>query len=289
MKSIDGGATFLPQAYRPYFDNGGHSNSPRTVLIPEPSDKRARPPWAGTPPSPPRIHYGFLHPSNVVREGDYCYALCSATNWTGQTRLDSSGVHCCWNEGGFAMIRSQTMNDPRAFEVFTSQGWKLTDVNTWQGWHIEGVGGQEVKLWHREEYSPHLNQSTKGQLLGFRLVYHQSSRQWIAFGFSNQGPRTVCYTLSDSLAEPNWEKYGINIVQDGKQGEHVVLLPGHYPSLVDPDSQDLGFQFVGDSPYLYYVSPNKPGSEPVPPGLGQPPTNLHSRSIWRLPLKISWT
>jgi hypothetical protein len=115
----------------------------------------------------------------------------------------------------------------------------------------------------------------KGQLLGFRLVYHQNAQQWIALGYANQGSRTVCYTLSDSLASPNWEQHGISIVEDGQNGEHVELNMNNYPSIVDPTSGDYVFQFTGNHPFLYLIEPN-PGQR----------TNLHSRSVWRVPLQI---
>jgi hypothetical protein len=266
MYSFDGGQTFLPQPFHPYQDNGGYSNSWRTVLIPEPSDKR---PW------PQNTNYGFYHPSNIVREGDYCYALCTASNWLGRT-FHNDGINC-WNEGGFAMIRTRHPGHPRSWEVFTSTGWATIDANTWQGWHISGVGGQEIKLWHREEYCPYENPPpTKGQLLGLRLVYHQRAQQWIALGYANQGTRTVCYTLSDSLASPNWEKHGISIVRDGRKGQHVVLNMNNYPSIVDPTSGDYVFQFTGINPFLYFIEDNSPSQR----------TNLHSRSVWRVPLQI---
>ncbi len=264
MFSFDGGQTFLPQPYHPYDDNGGRSNSWRTVLIPEPSHMR---PW------PPKINYGFYHPSNIVSEGAYCYALCTASNWLGQT-YQNDGIQCL-NQGGFAMIRTQHPGHPRAWEVFTALGWKAIDVNTWQGWRIDGVGGQTVKLWHREEYCPYQQFPTKGQLLGYRLVYHQTAQQWIALGYANRGARTVCYTLSDSLASPNWEQHGISLVEDGPNSEHVVPNTTYYPSIVDPTSSGYVFQFTGNNPFLYFVDPD-PASR----------TNLHSRSIWRIPLQI---
>ncbi len=172
------------------------------------------------------------------------------------------------------MIRTRYPNSPRAWEVFTPGGWEVINPNTWQGWHKEGVGGQLIKLWHKEEYCPYLHHPKGGQVLGFRIVYHQGTQQWIAFGYANQGTRTLCYTLSDSLFNPNWDKYGISKVEDGLNGEYAVLGQSNYPSIVDPTSEDYVFQFTGNNPFLYFIEPNSASA------------NKHSRNVWRVPLRI---
>jgi hypothetical protein len=58
-------------------------------------------------------------------------------------------------------------------------------------------------------------------------------------------------------------------------GEHIALAMNYYPSIVDPTLNNYVFQFTANHPFLYLVDTN--------PRSG---ANRHSRSIWKIPLKI---
>jgi hypothetical protein len=277
MESTDGGSRFLPQPYLPYESNGGVSNSWRTVLIPEPSDKRPR--------GDRYLTYGFYHPSNIVREGNYCYALCQANNWLGGTIPTDEGPKCL-NEGGFVMIRTEHPSSPRGWQVFTPAGqWETTNKFTWQGFQVRNrqgqLEGQLVKLWHREEYCPYTTKPKRGTMLGLRLVYHRVAQQWIALGYAHEQGKNIAYTLTDSLANPNWENYGIRPVEGAISNVPLSFDDGNYPSIVDPTSEDKVFQFTGNNPFLYFV---RTGS-----GNGPVTTNANSRTVYRVPLQIETT
>ena len=258
LSSSDGGKMFLPNAYTP-FATSGKSNADRLVLIPKP--------WA--PDNPDHINYGFYHPSNIVREGNYYYAIAEGNFWLGTTQ-DDYGLH----EGGFLLIRSRDVSSPLDWQVYTENGWESIDHNAWQGY-----GGQAVKLWHKHgPYDPYHEYPRGGQLLSFSLVQHLPSGQWIALGYSNQGATTVQYSLSASLQNPDFGP--ITTVLNAP-----VLNLGQYMSLVGPDSPGFVFQYVKDDCYLYFIAPNN--APQIPQVLQKPVSDAHSRSMWRVPIKIT--
>jgi len=257
LSSSDSGRTFLPKAYMP-FELSGISNSDRLVLIPKPWDAS----------NPDHINYGFYHPSNIVKEGEYYYAAVEGNFWLGTTRGDY-GLH----EGGLVLIRTKEVSVPTGWQVYTENGWEAIDHQTYQG-----SGGQEVKLWLKHgPYDPYHEYPRGGQLMSFSLVRHINSGKWIALGYSNQGAVTVHYALTNSLSDPDFGP--ITAVENAP-----VLNLGQYMSLVSHDSPGQVFQFVNDEAYLYFVAPNN--APQIPLQLQKPVTDAHSRSLWRVPVRI---
>ena len=256
LTSSDGARNFLPQAYQPYAQSG-KSNANRLVVVPRPED----------PSESDFSAYGLFHPSNVVKEGDYHYALVMGSFLTG-VDAENYSLH----DAGLAMIRSRDPYRPGGWQVFSEAGWQAAGT-------FVGRGGQLAKLWHRQsDYSPWKTVPTGGSGLSYSLVQQRDSGQWIAFGISHgTNGKTVAYSLSNSLATPNWGP--IHHVKGGP-----VLLAGNYPSLVDHDASDYVFQSVGRRVYMYAVIPNS--DRRLVPAIGQPVTSVHSRSVWRMPVEI---
>jgi hypothetical protein len=257
MTSNNGGASFLPSAYTPY-GSGGKSNASRLVLVP-------RPYQAG---DPQKITYGFYEPSNIVKEGSYYYALVMTQMWNGQ--IDSTGAALV--NGGFSMIRTTNVGRSTGWQIY-ADGWQPLDPNSYIGANFQPT------LFHQQSsYSPYTTYPAGGQSLGMSLVQHQGTGQWIAVGYSNQGATTVQFTLTNSLASPNWGP--IRPISGAP-----AMPTGAYPAIMSPNSPGYVFQYVDDAPYLYFVSPNN--SSYVPSGAGRSVSSIVSRSYWRIKLAIS--
>lgn len=260
LTSNNGGASFLPAAYTPYAQSG-LSNAGRLVLVPRPSGAN----------DPQYVTYGFLHPSNIVKEGSYHYATVMGALWTGQVNAQGHGL----NRGGLVMIRTLNPATPGGWQVYTSSGWQAINRAMWQGLG-DASGGQGVKLFlEHANYDPYTEYPRGGQNMTYSLVQHLKTGKWIAFGHSNQGATTVQYSVSDSLANPNWGP--ITVVEGAP-----VLQSNQYASLVSHGDFGYVFQYVNDTPYLYYV-------QEACSGVPSCPTDWHDRSIYRIPLQIDTT
>jgi len=264
LVSSDGGATFRPAAYTPYLTSGS-GNASRLILTPEPY-ARANP----VPRDTSYVSYGFFHPSNLVREGAWIYALVEGRFFLQQE--DPAHVGHGLHEAGFVMVRTADVTQATGWELYTATGWHLVNHSNFQG-----LRGQMPKLWYpQNDYSPYDVVPQGGQNLSFSLVQYQGSGQWIALGYSAGGGHSVAYSLSDSLAQPDWGPI-----------QHITDVPnlaaGNYPSLVDPTSSSRVYKDVGGTPYLYFVAKN--GSKPFLP-IAPAPSNALSRSIYRIPVKI---
>ncbi|RMG18211.1 MAG: hypothetical protein D6731_02690 [Planctomycetota bacterium] len=265
LRSDDGGRSFLPAP----LDPTASSNSRRLVLVPRPS----------TPSLRDGFVWGFFHPSNLAREGDYWYALTMVSNWLGSTRPNGKGGRNGIHEQGFAMIRTRNPLSPLGWEGLTPRGWERIDHNTFQG-----RGGQPLRIFHRQVLDPFRESPRGGQLLTFGLVRHEPTGRWICLGYAAGGPTGLAFSTSPSLNAPSWSS--------PKPIRGVPKLPPHsYPTLYDPDAPGLAPYTVGDRPYLVFVHSNYPNDaypqrpSPVPP-VGLPVTDRNSRSIWRLPLRV---
>ena len=259
LTSDDGGTSFRPQPYTPYSQSNERNNS-RLILTPQP--------WDAT--NPDYINYGFYHPSNIVREGNYYYAAVEGNFWLGTLNSSDHGLH----EGGLVLIRTKQPESPLNWQVYTENGWKTVDHNT-----IQGRNGQEVKLFlQQSSYSPYDQYPSGGQLLSFSLVQHIDSGQWIVLGYSNQGATTVQYSLSNTLKEPDF-----SVIKNVENAP--VLNLGRYMNLVDHRSPGYVFQYTGNGPYLYFIAPNN--DSVIPQQLQNTVSDNHSRSIWRVLLIIT--
>jgi len=257
--SDDGGASFLPQSYTPY-SISEKSNSERLVLVPKPWDED----------NPDYINYGFYHPSNIVKEGNYYYAAVEGNFWLGTLNSQEHGLH----EGGLVLVRTEQPEISVNWQVYTENGWEVIDHETYQG-----RGGQDVKLFLRQDsYSPYDQYPNGGQLLSFSLVQHSPSGQWIVLGYSNQGATTVQYSLTKTLKYPEFS--AIKTVKNAP-----VLNLGRYMTLIDHNSPGFVFQYIARRSYLYFIAPNNDSVIPVE--MQGSVSDNHSRSIWRVPLIIS--
>ncbi len=280
LTSTDSGATFSPKPYVPYYETG-KSNSDRLVIIPKPS---------GYVNQEPLYNFGFYHPSNIVKEGEFYYAIVMINMLTGRIKTNGTKKEALVN-GGFAMIRTKNTSVPGGWDIYSNRGWHKMSA----GGYI-GMGGYitpKIFLEHKSN-SPYSDYPAGGQNMTYSLVQHQETGQWVAFGYSNQGATTVSYSLTDSLHTPKWGAITPVI------GAPSIPAMG-YPSIASQDSPGYVFQFIDNEPYLYFMAPNREAEVPgtllnyvIKSGLSkQKPhvdfkisNNLASRSIWRVKLKV---
>ncbi len=283
LSSSDGGDSFRPKPYTPYNETG-QSNSNRLVLIPKPS---------GLVDQDNMFTYGFYHPSNIVQEDDYYYSIVMINMLTGELKTnqqDPSKKESLVN-GGFAMIRTQDTSVPGGWAIYTDTGWQTMNANSYIG--MGGAINPKIFLEHPSN-SPYSNYPSGGQNMTYSLVQHTETKEWLAFGYSNQGGTTVQYSLTQSLSQPNWG--------DITPVLGVPAIPAiGYPSISSEVSDGFVYQFIDNEPYLYFVAQNKDtvregsmlynliqsGKLKQKPGVDyEVSDDIISRSVWRVKLKV---
>jgi len=172
VSSTNGGASYTPWPA---------DSSNRLVVIPEP--------WAIQGKD---THFGFFHPSNIVKEGSYYYACCE------QRSLSADGIH---NDAGVSLIRTTNVTTPLGWEYWTGTTWQTIDHNYYQG----NLSYQKPHRFFaqdgRDYYSPPNNYNSH---MGQCLRYHAPSGQWLMFGFSGTTAQNIAYSSSATLANPQF-------------------------------------------------------------------------------------
>ncbi|MCB0384691.1 MAG: hypothetical protein KDD43_04795, partial [Bdellovibrionales bacterium] len=230
LTSSDGGASFLPQAYRPFKDSQV-SNGQRMVIVPEPFDVQKG-----------NALYGFLHPSNIVKEGNYFYATADYREYHGE-RGDPNHPDFQPNGGadvldsGFVMFRTTNIRSPQGWQLYTPNGWQT--MNGYQG-----NLGQKPYIFFNRRWNPYLEHH-KSTLMATSLHYHRKSKLWVAFGLDGSKGNTIL--LSRSLANPEWESNGSILIQ-GLDGSNVV---GPYISVIDHDASDRNYVNIDNDIHIY--------------------------------------
>lgn len=214
-KSADGGASWN---LRPV-----NEGSSRLVLVPQPSSS-----------GPNVLTYGFMHPSNIVKEGAYYYAFTSTDNHGPNGRL-----------AGVALVRTSDLGSPVGWEYWNGSGWTPINHLTYQG----NFGPQmPYVFWSKPNDCSHL------QVMNVRK--HKGSGKWITLGSKWCLPRPpqgeefsfqAVYSWTQSLANPtDLEGHLQDVQQNG-----VSLLSNSYYSFFDVDgTADDNYQSVGDHPLL---------------------------------------
>lgn len=212
LVSQDGGRTFLPKALK------SGSNSDRLVLIPEPKSVQN-----------PAIMYGFFHPSNIVKEGDFYYATAEMRDFVGQRNSKGREVMT----GGFILIRTRNVTQATGWEVYDAQkNWSALAG-------YQGNKGQKPHIFFPMVTDPYETANNAGAI-AMNLRYHMDSKQWLAFGAYN-GRYTILKTAS--LSVPQFEENGIQNIE-GMEASYP-----YYISVFDPnqynDPSDLNYVNIG--------------------------------------------
>lgn len=170
ISSNDGGANWIMKPV----NNNLPSNSARMVLIPEP--------WSSAYQGK---HYGFAHPSNIVKEGSYYYAFVTSLQRKGAT--DAIGV---------SMIRTTNLASPSGWQYWGGVSWITVNQNTYQG----NNGPQQPYIFWQDA-------TGCSHLYATNVRKHAESGKWIILGSEFCQPvngfNQATFATLDSLANPN--------------------------------------------------------------------------------------
>jgi hypothetical protein len=222
INSTDGGTSW---SMRPVSEG-----SSRLVVVPEPSA------W-----NPIQQTFGFMHPSNIVKEGDYYYIFTTTFNYGHSGQL----LH------GISLFRTVNIATPINWEFWNGSGWTIVNHNTYQG----NFGAQmPYVFWGRSDQC--------SSLYAMNVRQHKGSGKWITLGSKYCLPAPpqgqdfryqAVFSWANSLANPtNLETNLRDVQQNGRS-----LLSNNYYSFFDVDgSADDNYQSIGSNP-LIVVTDNK--------------------------------
>jgi hypothetical protein len=219
-RSTDGGNTWAMRDV--------NEGSSRLITIPQPSDR-----------APRALTFGFMHPSNVVKEGNYYYLFTSAKN------VYQDAQQVLRYENGVALFRTSNLATPLGWEFWNGAGWTTVDHHSYQG---NANPGQSPHLFWKET-----NTGDCAHLFAMNVRRHKTSGKWILLGSrycapSVNGPFNATFTWTASLANPVDldGRAPVNVIQNGVSLESVA-----YYSFYDSDgSADANYQDIGDHPIL---------------------------------------
>jgi hypothetical protein len=213
--------------------NGGSSwtmqptsnGSGRMIVVPEPSG------W-----TPIQQTFGFMHPSNIVKEGNYYYVFTSTFNFSRDGQSKRHGV---------VLLRTITLTTTLNWQYWNGSGWSVVDHNTYQG----NFGPQMPHVfWAREDHCSHL--------YAMNVRKHKASGKWITLGSKYCLPQPppgqdfkyqAVFSWTQSLANPTSLESNLGEVQQNG----ASLLSNFYYSFFETDgSADDNYQAIGSSPTI---------------------------------------
>lgn len=243
-KSEDGGKTFK-------IVKGPHGKSVLAIVTP----------YKYNPQGSPQ---GMAQQSNIlskVEDGKrYYYVLV----------LNSVGYG---HEGGDCLFRSDDISDPSRWRAWDGDGFKTAmNVNLYRDPEIDPekhickpiIKDFTTASWR---YNTVLNQYLA---IGHMQIKKENGEPGEAFGYSVSDDM-IHWSKPVPLKEVNW----LMGYRDSKPGSGVVGQA--YPSLLDPESEGLNYEFSGEHPYLYYTR--------MPPKMSG--VSWHRRDLVRVPLEVS--
>lgn len=210
-KSTDGGRNFTTSTA---------TNSSRLVLIPEPWDVQQKNP-----------HFGFFHPSNIAKEGNYFYAAVDHRS------LNAAGTAC---NCGVSLIRTTDISAPTGWQFWDGSAWVTVNHNSYQG----NLSSQYPHRFFPLENHDYYNNANYDSHMGQCLRYHTPSGQWLMFGYTGTGASVLGYSKTTTLANPQFTTiYPINtqVPQDFNSSAARQM------TIFDEAATDLNYQNIGNS------------------------------------------
>ncbi len=206
-------------------DFGQNHHNVRCVLIPEP--------WSYQSID---TAYGFLHPSNIVQEGNYYYAFIEVRNLPGNTTL---------LDNGFTIIRTSNLDASVGWQFYNNANqWETVNHQYYQG----NIAPQQPKIFFKVAgYNPYTMYDQNGRMAQ-SIRYHVPTQKWVLFGYTGLQTPGFCYCVSDTLANPQFEANGHRLGSLAGGGATNEYHSNHYISVFDPNSQDQNYKTIlGDS------------------------------------------
>lgn len=219
--SSNGGASW---AMKPLTDY-----SRRMIVVPEPS---------GT--GYPDATYGFMHPSNIVKESNYYYVFTSNENY----KRSSGGVLS--KRRGVTLFRTTNLSLSTGWEFWDGSGWTAVNHNTYQG----NEGPQQPYIfWQSDTQCSHL--------YAMNVRKHVGSGKWVTLGSKYCLPLEpngsfryqAVFSWTASLSNPTDLEGHLGEVQQYGQS----LLSNNYYSFFDANGATYvgdNYENIGDTPLL---------------------------------------
>lgn len=200
------------------------ANSSRVVLVPEPWNVQQR-----------DTLYGFRHPSNIVNEGSYYYCFLDYSSLPGSTNnLDV----------GFVMIRTSDIGLSTGWQYWNGTGWTTVNHNSYQG----NLAAQQPYVFFKQSGWDPYTTSARTNRMAQSIRYHTPSGQWLLFGYRGDVAGFFCYTRSATLATPQFQTNGSQMVSFGSGDTGANYVDPHYLSVFDPAATDQNFTAIGNNP-----------------------------------------
>lgn len=201
------------------------ANASRLMLVPEPWNTQQK-----------DTIYGWLHPSNVVKEGSHYYCFVQAYNLkAGTNNLET----------GFSLIRTTNLENTTGWQFWNGSGW-TTRNNGYQG----NLSGQQPYIFFQtNNYNPYTNSPAGHKHRVAQCVrYHVPTQQWLIFGYRGDQSPYFCYGRSQTLANPQFEVNGLQTIALSGGGSQSDYIGNRYLNVFDPNDTDQNFQnILGDT------------------------------------------
>lgn len=222
--STDGGASF---SVAPYND------SRRCVLIPEPWGVQQR-----------NHMFGFFHPTNIVKEGNYYYAAVEQRSLSPAGSIpENGGAAGFCADSGMSLIRTLNPAQSTGWEFWNGSGWTAVSHSTYQG-NLSSQKPHRFFPSNRHNFYAEPNNFNSG--MGHSIRYHVPSGKWVFFGFTGSSPSIgkLGYAVTSSLANPSFG--AVNAVS-GSATSDFDAPAGRYFGVFDPNAVDQNFVNIGNS------------------------------------------
>lgn len=198
---------------------------------------------------------GFFTTSNIVKRGDYYYALFYVGAYKKQL-------------AGNCLARTNNLSDPR-----TWRSWDGQNFDTYLPW--KASQGKDSQADAACLPINGLNKKVRS------LLWHETSHKYIAIfeevKKNNHNKRLDVlfnYATSDDLI--NWSPTRTIMSIPGPENCKTPQFSAAYPSILDSNSEDINFGTIASSGYLYYTRFNLSDNCQI----------THNRDLLRVPIKI---
>ena len=182
---------------------------------------------------------GYSIDTNVVKAGDWYYAIATGWSWPGNC---FAGMSECLVFGGAAPIRTSNILDPTSWRAWNGQDFSVSFLDPYLG----------------EASNPFEHIFTPIPAIGYvnAINFHPASNQFVATlidPYDNfYGPPGLYLATSPDLIQ--WSQPTLVVtIADLLAKEPPGNWSYGYFSLLDPNASDPNFSNIGDSAYLYYV------------------------------------
>ncbi len=221
--------------------DGGASWSPTSVTDPPTGHVVVHPQqWPAWPYTGQYYnHHGMFMPSGIIRDGDHFY---SAFWYLHRTGDGPTGIE----RQGISMLRTRDISQVTGWEVLNAAGVfeSLATATEPFGLMLDLVWGSHSQA----------------------IVYDPMACQYVMFFAPSYEEPLVKYATSATLGQPEWSTPAM-------VGGTDTLEHDGYVGILDPDSDGLNFESVGETPYFFYAVTDT--------------ADVFSRELYRRPLKIN--